>query len=74
MTLTGLVRERLDGILEVGARVWNDGPPIPPEDLPQLFQRFFRGKTGRVGASLEPGWGWPSVRRSSTGTAGGSTC
>jgi signal transduction histidine kinase len=55
VTLTGLVRERLDGIVEVGARVWNDGPPIPPEDLPQLFQRFFRGKTGRE--SGEPGTG-----------------
>ncbi len=55
VTLNGLVRVRLDGVLEVGARVWNDGPPIPPEDLPQLFQRFFRGKTGRE--SGEPGTG-----------------
>jgi PAS domain S-box-containing protein len=39
----------------VAARVHNDGPPIPEEDLPQLFQRFFRGKTGRQ--SGEPGTG-----------------
>lgn len=39
----------------VAARVHNDGPPIPEEDLPQLFQRFFRGKTGRQ--SNEPGTG-----------------
>jgi signal transduction histidine kinase len=39
----------------VAARVHNDGPPIPEEDMPQLFQRFFRGKTGRQ--SGEPGTG-----------------
>jgi PAS domain S-box-containing protein len=55
VTLSGLVRQRLDGVLEVGARVWNDGPPIPADDLPQLFQRFYRGKTGRE--SGEPGTG-----------------
>jgi PAS domain S-box-containing protein len=40
---------------QVGARVWNAGPPIPPEDLPHLFERFFRGQTGVD--SGEPGTG-----------------
>jgi len=53
--LTSLVRRRLGGGTEVGARVRNDSPPIPAEDIPRLFQRFFRGKTGRE--SGEPGTG-----------------
>jgi PAS domain S-box-containing protein len=35
--------------------IHNSGPGIPPEDLPYLFDRFYRGKTGR--ASAEPGTG-----------------
>jgi two-component system phosphate regulon sensor histidine kinase PhoR len=55
VTLGSLVRPSAQGETLVGARVWNDGPPIPPEDIPQLFQRFFRGRTGRE--SGEPGTG-----------------
>lgn len=33
----------------------NDGPPIPPEDFPHLFQRFYRGRTAQD--SGEPGTG-----------------
>ncbi|MBM3121656.1 MAG: PAS domain S-box protein, partial [Chloroflexi bacterium] len=55
VTLGSLVRRSAQGETEVGARVWNGGPPIPPEDIPQLFQRFFRGRTGRE--SGEPGTG-----------------
>lgn len=40
---------------EIAARVWNEGPPIPAEDRPRLFERFFRGQTGRD--SGEPGTG-----------------
>ena len=74
MTLTGLVRERLDGIVEVGARVWNDGPPIPPEDLPQLFQRFFRGKTGRESGEPGTGLGLAICKEIVDRHGGGSTC
>ncbi len=35
--------------------VHNDGPPIPPEDLPHLFTRFFRGRNAQE--SGEPGTG-----------------
>ena len=47
VTLGSLVSPSAQGETLVGARVWNEGPPIPPEDIPQLFQRFFRGRTGR---------------------------
>jgi len=40
---------------QVGARVWNSAPAIPEGDLPHLFERFFRGETGRM--SGEPGTG-----------------
>ena len=36
-------------------RVYNNGPVIPPEDQAHLFERFYRGKTGRD--SGEPGTG-----------------
>ncbi len=36
-----------DGTFE--AAVENDGPPIPEEDRPHLFQPFFRGRSGRDG-------------------------
>ena len=39
----------------IAIRVYNDGPVIPPEDRVHLFERFFRGKTGRD--SGEPGTG-----------------
>jgi signal transduction histidine kinase len=44
------------GVLEgVAVRVHNDGPPIPSQDLPHLFTRFYRGQTARE--SGEPGTG-----------------
>jgi PAS domain S-box-containing protein len=39
----------------VGARVFNDGPPIDPDDLPHIFERFYRGRTGQE--SGQPGTG-----------------
>jgi PAS domain S-box-containing protein len=52
LTTTGLtVGERAF----VGARVFNDGPPIDPEDLPHIFERFYRGRTGQE--SGQPGTG-----------------
>ena len=39
----------------IAMRVFNNGPVIPPEDRAHLFERFYRGKTGRD--SGEPGTG-----------------
>jgi PAS domain S-box-containing protein len=57
VTLTSLVRELPEGAQQVGARVWNDGPRIPAEDTPNLFQRFYRGKTGRESGEAGTGLG-----------------
>lgn len=37
--------------------VQNDGPPIPAEDLPNLFQRFYRGENARVAQEHGTGLG-----------------
>lgn len=34
-----------DAVLRIS--VWNEGPPIPPEDLPRLFDRLYRGEYAR---------------------------
>ncbi len=47
--------EKVSGRDYVGLRVHNDGPPIDPEDLPHLFERFRRGRNARL--SGEPGTG-----------------
>jgi signal transduction histidine kinase len=44
-----------DGKARVAVRVRNDGPPIPPEDLPRIFERFYRGRTAQQ--TGEPGTG-----------------
>jgi signal transduction histidine kinase len=46
---------RVEGRLHVVARVHNSGPPIPSEDLPHIYERFYRGRTARH--SGEPGTG-----------------
>lgn len=45
----------VEGRAFVGARVFHDGPPIDPEDLPHLFERFYRGRAARE--SGQPGTG-----------------
>jgi signal transduction histidine kinase len=44
-----------DGRAQVAVRVRNDGPPISAEDLPRIFERFFRGRTAQQMG--EPGTG-----------------
>src|SRR5258707_1832161 len=39
------VREQLDNTPGVSVRFVNNGPLIPPEDVPNLFRRFYRGRT-----------------------------
>jgi signal transduction histidine kinase len=41
--------------LNATVSIHNSSPPIPPQDLPHLFERFYRGQTGRE--SGEPGTG-----------------
>jgi signal transduction histidine kinase len=48
-------REQLDNTPGVSVRFVNNGPLIPPEDVPNLFQRFYRGSTAHD--SGEPGTG-----------------
>jgi len=51
----GSALEWLGNAPGVSVRFSNDGPPIPPEDLPHLFRRFYRGRTAHD--SGEPGTG-----------------
>ncbi|MBK9049621.1 MAG: GAF domain-containing protein [Chloroflexi bacterium] len=44
-----------DGMRYVELVLHNTGTSVPPEELPHLFERFYRGKTGRD--SGEPGTG-----------------
>ena len=51
----GLRRQHGSALLSVG----NGGAPIPPEDLPHVFERFYRSDKSRVqdGESLSFGLG-----------------
>jgi two-component system heavy metal sensor histidine kinase CusS len=48
---------RADGAAEVTLAVINQGPAIPPEHLPKLFDRFYRSDPARTGADQNHGLG-----------------
>ncbi|MCJ7513472.1 MAG: sensor histidine kinase, partial [Anaerolineales bacterium] len=52
-----------DGRARVAVRVRNDGPPIPAEDLPRIFERFYRGKTAQQTGEPGTGLGLPISRQ-----------
>lgn len=63
---------------EIAVEIWNDGPPIPPDVLPHIFDPLFTTKPGDEGTGLglficrrtvrEHG-GWVDVRTGDEGTA-----
>lgn len=46
-----------EGTRYVEVTIFNSGEPIPPEELPHLFERFYRGKTGRESGEAGTGLG-----------------
>jgi signal transduction histidine kinase len=48
---------RMAGQAMVGICFRNAGPPIPAEDLPHIFERFYRGQTARVSGESGTGLG-----------------
>jgi signal transduction histidine kinase/putative methionine-R-sulfoxide reductase with GAF domain len=55
VTVSGEIDRR--GARSVVLRVHNTGPAIPPEDMPHLFERFYRGQTGRESGERGTGLG-----------------
>ena len=51
-----------DGTRWVGFSVRDTGPGIPPDELPQLFTRFFRGSVGRGSGASGTGLGLAIAR------------
>jgi len=49
--------EERNGSKYLTVRVLNSGPPIPEDDLPHIFERFYRGKTGRESGERGTGLG-----------------
>jgi signal transduction histidine kinase len=51
--------KRGDGVV---FEVWDSGPAIPPEVMPRLFERFFRGDAARSGGGAHCGIGLALVQ------------
>jgi PAS domain S-box-containing protein len=51
-----------EGESRVGFTISNDGPAIPPDELPRLFERFFRGQTARQSGVPGTGLGLPIAK------------
>jgi signal transduction histidine kinase len=77
-TLRVTASESAEPAPSVIVEIWNDGPPIPPDVLPHIFDPLFTTKTGDEGTGLglficrrivrEHG-GWMDVRSGGDGTA-----
>lgn len=48
--------------LGAGLEVWNSGPPIPPDVLPRIFDRFFRADPARAADQGHAGIGLSLVK------------
>ena len=58
---------RMDAGVVVAIRDTGEG--IDAQDLPHVFERFYRGEKSRNRATGALGWGWPSPRASWRPTA-----
>jgi two-component system OmpR family sensor kinase len=67
-TVTAGLRGNADGTVTV--TVADDGPGIPPELLPEVFERFARGDTSRSRAAGSTGLGLAIVSAVVTAHAG----
>jgi len=56
-----VVRDKVSP-LGTGLEVWNSGPPIPPEVLPRVFDRFFRADPARAADQGHAGIGLALVK------------
>ena len=53
--------------------VYNDGPAVPAEDLPHLFEPFYREISPGAGTAAGQGWALPSLGRQCWPTAGSAS-